>query len=216
MIVYIGSISRCYYSEICYQEICKKQSGNIYFLYRQPQQSEINDQLEITDKVTASYNDNQTFNVIDLAKVKSNDTKTNKVAKQATEVSFSARVYKFVAEPIITVIRTPKVNLVLRNIGTCIVNGAMELFSYYLPPTFMPLVASAAGFMIPFEPVVMLKERMPVNTYRRAFKTAMKTFLDSFSQFKYDDEIDPYMTRRFNRRFKDDDTKKSQKEEIDN
>ncbi|CAB3237735.1 unnamed protein product [Arctia plantaginis] len=192
------------------------QIGSIVYLATLvPQQSEINDQLEITDIVTTSPNENKNAinnSVIIIAKAELNENKIYQPTTQNTEGSFSVKAYKFFAEPIITVIRTPKVNLVLRNIGTCIVNGAMELFSYYLPPTFMPLVASAAGFMIPFEPVVMLKERMPVNTYRRAFKTAMKTFLDSFSQFKYDDEIDPYMTRRFNRRFMDDDTKKPRRE----
>ncbi|KAF9418021.1 hypothetical protein HW555_005005 [Spodoptera exigua] len=107
------------------------------------------------------------------------------------EVSFSVRIYKFISEPITKVINTPKVSAVLRNIGTCVVNGAMELFSYYLPAPFMPLIASAAGLFIPFEPVVMLKERMPVTSYRRAFQTAMSSFLSTFDKYKVEEEYDP-------------------------
>lgn len=126
------------------------------------------------------------------------------------EVSISVRIYKFISEPIIKVVNLPKVNEVLRNIGTCVVNGAMELFSYYLPAPFMPILASAAGLVIPFEPVVMLKERMPVTSYRRAFQTAMSTFLRTFEKYKVGEEYDPYMTRRFNRRFMNDDRDKKE------
>lgn len=131
-----------------------------------------------------------------------------------SQVSFSFRMYKFISEPIFKVVSAPKVNAVLRNIGTCVVNGAMELFSYYLPAPFMPLIASAAGLVIPFEPVVMLKEKMPVTSYRRAFQTAMSSFLRTFDKYKVEEDFDPYMTRRFNRRFMGDDGKKQEKEEI--
>lgn len=132
-----------------------------------------------------------------------------------SETSFSVKMYRFITEPIIKVVRAPKVNAVLRNIGTCVVNGAMELFSYYLPAPFMPLIATAAGLVIPFEPVVMLKERMPVTSYRRAFQTAMSSFLRTFDKYKVEEEFDPYMTRRFNRRFMNDQGKTEAKIEND-
>jgi hypothetical protein len=103
--------------------------------------------------------------------------------------------------PIIRFVSIPKVNSVLRNIGTCVVNGAMELVTYYFPPPLIPLIATAAGMFIPFEPVVMLRERMPVASYRRAFRSALNGFLSTFDRYKLgDEEDDPYMTRRFNRR----------------
>lgn len=102
-------------------------------------------------------------------------------------------------------VSTPKVNSVIRNIGTCIVNGAMELVSYFFPSPLIPLIAAAAGMVIPFEPVVMLKEKMPVTSYRRAIKTAMGSFMNTFDKYKVVfDEEDPYMTRRFNRRVMND------------
>uniref|UniRef100_A0A2A4JRR7 Uncharacterized protein n=1 Tax=Heliothis virescens TaxID=7102 RepID=A0A2A4JRR7_HELVI len=192
-----------------------------------PQPPEINDQFEITDIITQEPGD---VSSSDHPSPQNNSTQqelvteTNKpVGKivQVTseketnkhiavpEVSFTVKVYKFVAEPIIRAVRAPKVNAVLRNIGTCVVNGAMELFSYYLPAPFMPLIASAAGLVIPFEPVVMLKEKMPVTSYRRAFQTAMSSFMRTFDKYKVEEEdYDPYMTRRFNRRFLNDDNVK--------
>lgn len=86
-------------------------------------------------------------------------------------------------------------------------NGAMDLISYYFPAPLIPLIASAAGLVIPFEPVVMLKEKMPVTSYRRAFASAMNSFMSTFDRYKIDDP-DPYMTRRFNRRFMNTDTNK--------
>lgn len=134
------------------------------------------------------------------------------VAIAVPPVSFTLKVYRFIADPIYKVVSTPKVNEVLRNIGTCVVNGAMELVTYYLPAPFMPLLASAAGLVIPFEPVVMLKQKMPVTSYRRAFQTAMNTFLRTFDKYKVAEEFDPYMTRRFNRRFMNDNTDKKDTE----
>lgn len=78
----------------------------------------------------------------------------------------------------------------------------MEIISYYFPAPLIPLIASAAGMMIPFEPVVMLRKRMPVTSYRRAFNSAMNSFMGTFDTYKGSEE-DPYMTRRFNRRFLD-------------
>lgn len=176
-------------------------------LILQPQPPEVNEQLEITDPVTNTPGNDTIKEIEDnTIVIKSNEKANN----NHTEVNFSIRIYKLITEPIYKILKAPKVNLVLRNIGTCLVNGAMELFTFYLPPPMLPLVASAAGLVIPFEPVVMLKEKMPVTSYRRAFKTAMNTFLSTFDQFKMneEDEYDPYMTRRFNRRFMDDDTKK--------
>lgn len=190
----------------------------------QPQQPEINDQFKATELVTekpgqaVSLDDQPTKQELvppesivvpettakttteDIVTAKENDTRV-----AIPDVGFTVRIYKFISEPIIKVVNTPKVNEVLRNIGTCVVNGAMELFSYYLPAPFMPLLASAAGLVIPFEPVVMLKERMPVTSYKRAFQTAMSTFLRTFDKYKVADDFDPYMTRRFNRRFMNDD-----------
>ncbi|XP_035451215.2 uncharacterized protein LOC118276788 [Spodoptera frugiperda] len=195
-----------------------------YTAFAAPQQPEINDQFKITDLITeqpvvsldhqTSQNTNQTVFVETEKPVE--ETTTKVVPHQANaieistqpalpEISFSVRIYRLISEPIIKVVNTPKVSAVLRNIGTCVVNGAMELFNYYLPAPFMPLIASAAGLVIPFEPVVMLKEKMPVTSYRRAFQTAMSSFLRTFDKYKMEEDYDPYMTRRFNRRFGGDD-----------
>ncbi|XP_026743566.1 uncharacterized protein LOC113505179 isoform X2 [Trichoplusia ni] len=192
-----------------------------------PQGPEINDQFQITDPVTESPVQTQPQVVEEVVapenaktaeqttvvpEEKANDSHEQDLS--LSQVSFSFRIYKFISEPIFKVVSAPKVNAVLRNIGTCVVNGAMELFSYYLPAPFMPLIASAAGLVIPFEPVVMLKEKMPVTSYRRAFQTAMSSFLRTFDKYKVEEDFDPYMTRRFNRRFVGDDGKKQEKEEI--
>ncbi|KAJ8706068.1 hypothetical protein PYW07_010845 [Mythimna separata] len=194
-----------------------------------PQQPEINDQYKITEQesekaVTAQTvqekQPNQTLPELKnvptaptstetLLETEDKDTNTGVAVPQ---ISFTLKVYKFFSDPIYKVVNAPKVNEVLRNIGTCVVNGAMELFSYYLPAPLMPLLASAAGLVIPFEPVVMLKERMPVTSYRRAFQTAMNTFLRTFDKYKVADEFDPYMTRRFNRRFMNDNRGKKEGE----
>lgn len=111
------------------------------------------------------------------------------------------RIYEIISSGIDSFITTPKVNTVLKNIGVCIVNGVMEIITFYIPAPFIPLIASAAGMVIPFEPVVMLREKMPMKNYRRALDKAVNGFLGTFDRFAVHDEDDPYMTRRFNRRF---------------
>lgn len=94
------------------------------------------------------------------------------------------------------------------------VNGVMEIVAYYLPAPLIPLIATAAGMVIPFEPVVMLRRRMPVTSYRRAFKTAVNGFLNTFDTYKVDNYYeDPYMTRRFNRRFMNEGSKEIKKDD---
>ncbi|KAJ8708025.1 hypothetical protein PYW08_010391 [Mythimna loreyi] len=191
-----------------------------------PQQPEISDQYKITEQVNATAvttqpvqqtQQNQTLPEIkkvpavpatEETSLETEDKVNKNTAVAIPQVSFTFKVYRLIADPIYKVVNTPKVSEVLRNIGTCVVNGAMELFSYYLPAPFMPLLASAAGLVIPFEPVVMLKEKMPVTSYRRAFQTAMNTFLRTFDKYKVAEEFDPYMTRRFNRRFMNDNDKR--------
>ncbi|KAI8433717.1 hypothetical protein MSG28_015706 [Choristoneura fumiferana] len=76
----------------------------------------------------------------------------------------------------------------------------------------IPLIASAAGMLVPFEPVVTLREKIPVTSYRRAFDRAVDSFMGTFDKYKTVDDIDdPYMTRRFNRRFMNDDSKRKKK-----
>ncbi|KOB68875.1 Alpha amylase, partial [Operophtera brumata] len=127
------------------------------------------------------------------------------------QTSLLTKVYNTITGPFVKFIAVPKVNTVLTNIGTCIVNGVMEIISFVFPAPLIPLIASAAGLIIPFEPIVMLREKMPVTSYRRAFKTAVKGFIGAFDKYKYDDE-DPYMTRRFNRRFLGDSKEKNKED----
>lgn len=130
-----------------------------------------------------------------------NDTTLRPVVIEIEHKSFSAKLFDAITCPVVRLISVPRVNRVIRNIGTCIVNGAMELISFYFPAPLIPLIATLAGLFIPFEPVVLLKEKMPVTSYRRAFRTAMDTFLGTFDRYKMQDEVDPYMTNTFNRRF---------------
>lgn len=104
--------------------------------------------------------------------------------------------------PINAFLHAPKVVIVLRNIGTCLVNGMMEIITYYLPAPLIPLITTTASQMIPFEPLVMLKDKMPVASYRRAFLTAIRSFLGTFDKYKLEDTLDddPYMMNQFNRR----------------
>ncbi|XP_062531654.1 uncharacterized protein LOC134201236 [Bombyx mori] len=153
--------------------------------YSLPQQPEINDQFDKTSPTSLATTSASISNT-----VRRNNPET-----------ITTSLYKTLTTPIFRIVSIPKVATVLRNIGTCIVNGAMELISFYLPAPLMPLVASAAGFMIPFEPVVMLKEKMPVNSYRRALRTAVNSFMGTFDKYKVNEDLDPYMTGRFNRRF---------------
>lgn len=113
-----------------------------------------------------------------------------------------SKVLKVIYIPISAFFHAPKVAVVLRNIGTCLVNGMMEIISHYLPAPLIPLITSTASQMIPFEPLVMLKEKMPVASYRRAFLTAIRSFLGTFDKYKLEDNFDedPYMMNQFNRR----------------
>lgn len=133
-----------------------------------------------------------------------------------TQPSVISNLYNLIKMPIMKLVQSPKVNTVLRNIGTCIVNGVMEIVSYYFPAPLIPLIASAAGMVIPFEPVVMLRRRMPVTSYRRAIKTAVNSFMNTFDAYKFDNnyEDDPYMTRRFNRRFMNDAKDETKKDDL--
>lgn len=123
---------------------------------------------------------------------------------------------KLIAIPVYAVLRAPKVLHVLRNVGICVVNGMMDIITYYLPAPLIPLITSAAGQMIPFEPILMLKDKMPVASYRRAFLSAIRSFLGTFDKYKVEDTFDddPYMMNQFNRRimrYSSEETKKSKK-----
>ncbi|XP_047541223.1 uncharacterized protein LOC125074046 [Vanessa atalanta] len=186
---------------------------NIYLFEATPQPDgynpEINDQFEKTttsdDKPYKSLNSNvidENNEILDkeFESHKENKSELAKVENTTPVLSF----YKKITFAIQLFLCTPKIKSVLTNIGTCIVNGVMEIVSFYLPAPLIPLLASAAGMIIPFEPVVMLRRQMPVTSYRRALKTAVNGFLNTFNVYKYDnDDEDPYMTRRFNRRFMD-------------
>lgn len=124
---------------------------------------------------------------------------------------------KVIYIPINAFLHAPKVAHVLRNIGTCLVNGMMEIVSYYLPAPLIPLITTTASQMVPFEPLVMLKDKMPVSSYRRAFLTAIRSFLGTFDKYKLEDNFDddPYMMNQFNRRMmrysSEESTRKSKK-----
>ncbi|XP_031765045.2 uncharacterized protein LOC116412947 [Galleria mellonella] len=181
----------------------------ISYIFGAPQQPKINDQYENTTKPDSIENNTKTHNVEDneiINDVKFIESNTTEVEKPQ---AFVTKLYTTIMIPIRKFMSTPKINTVVRNIGTCIVNGAMEIMSYYFPTPLMPLIATAAGMVIPFEPVVILREKMPVISYRRAIKSAVNGFMNTFNEYKVDEENnDPYMTRRFNRRFKNGDDKK--------
>ncbi|CAH2226442.1 jg16363, partial [Pararge aegeria aegeria] len=177
---------------------------------------EINDQFEeVTSTTTNNTHTESTINP-QLSQVTDENNEIfddkleaalNKSKNKEVEVKDNVfiKLYKIIKGQIVKFIKTPKINTVLRNIGTCMVNGAMEIVSYYCPAPLIPLIASAAGMVIPFDPVVMLRRRMPVTSYRRAIKTAVNSFMNTFNAYKFDnDDEDPYMTRRFNRRFMND------------
>ncbi|RVE49957.1 hypothetical protein evm_005425 [Chilo suppressalis] len=188
----------------------------LYTVSSTPQQPEINDKFENFTQIEAIVTPNDRNEQIE---VEPNTTAHSPITAHSqitahnpaiiyaevapNEESFIRKVYRAITTPIVRIISIPKVKFVLHNIGTCVVNGAMELITYYLPPPLIPLIASAAGTIIPFEPVVLLREKMPVTSYRRAFKTALDGFLGTFDRYKLEDEEDPYMTRRFNRRLMD-------------
>ncbi|CAF4944486.1 unnamed protein product [Pieris macdunnoughi] len=164
-----------------------------------PQAPEINDQFDTKKPETVTHINKSKLSYIseeiDITE------KDKKVTFEKRDVpKYKITFYRILTAPLARLITEPKVVMVLKNIGTCIVNGVMEIISYYFPAPFMPLIATAAGMLIPFEPVVTLRRRMPVTSYRRAFKTAVSSFLNTFDEYKVDED-DPYMTRRFNRRF---------------
>lgn len=164
-------------------------------LISQPQQPEINDQFE----TTASSTNVQSVVKNTIFLEETSASPQPELREYAIQQSFTNRMYSAFATPIMKFISSPKVNTVLRSIGVCIVNGAMEIITYYFPAPLIPLIASAAGMVIPFEPIVLLKEKMPVTSYRRAFRTAVDSFMGTFDRYKMDQD-DPYMTRAFNRR----------------
>ncbi|XP_045781205.1 uncharacterized protein LOC123878148 isoform X2 [Maniola jurtina] len=182
-------------------------------------QPEINDQFEKVTSTTSNHTTNSTTTSSKkpetLEEIDENneifdeepDTAINKSVTDVANVKENvvSKIYRKIKIQMTKLIETPKVNTVIRNIGTCVVNGFMEIVSFYFPAPLIPLIASAAGMIIPFEPVVMLRRRMPVTSYRRAFKTAVNGFMNTFNAYKFDNhDEDPYMTRRFNRRFMND------------
>lgn len=164
----------------------------------QSQHPEINDQFETRR------------NERDVTAKPVEDTKVNTTVHETNYqpiIHIIINIYKIIRIQLKRILFAPKIRSVLRNVGTCVVNGAMEIISYYFPAPIIPLITTAAGMVIPFEPVVMLKQRLPIASYRRAITTAVNTFLNTFNSYKLDYDDDPYMTRRFNRKFKDFDEK---------
>ncbi|XP_048000224.1 uncharacterized protein LOC125237250 [Leguminivora glycinivorella] len=129
----------------------------------------------------------------------------------ADEPNFFIKLYNTIVKAVQDFFNSPRVKTVLKNVGTCMVNGAMEILTYYVPAPMIPLIASAAGMIIPFEPVVTLREKMPVTSYRRAFNKAVNSFMGTFDKYKALDVEDPYMTNQFNRRFMNDGPEKKGK-----
>ncbi|CAH0718531.1 unnamed protein product, partial [Brenthis ino] len=173
---------------------------------------EINDQFETT---TVNEKINQLPNVTDENNEIPSDSheKINKTEIVKTNKSIISNVFQIITVPIRRLVANPEISVVLRNVGTCVVNGVMEIISFYFPAPLIPLIASAAGMVIPFEPVVTLRRRMPINSYRRALKTAVNGFLNTFDSYKVDNfNDDPFMTRKFNRRFMNDVPKEEKKD----
>ncbi|XP_061725219.1 uncharacterized protein LOC133531118 isoform X2 [Cydia pomonella] len=142
--------------------------------------------------------------------IKNNST-DSKTEVEEIEPNFFIRLYNNVIKAIQDFFNSPRVTAVLKNVGTCMVNGAMEILTYYVPAPMIPLIASAAGMIIPFEPVVTLREKMPVTSYRRAFNKAVNSFMGTFDKYKTMGVEDPYMTNRFNRRFLNESPEKKNK-----
>ncbi|XP_063390199.1 uncharacterized protein LOC134675837 [Cydia fagiglandana] len=142
--------------------------------------------------------------------IKNNST-DSKTEVLKNEPNFLIRLYNTIVKAIQEFFHSPRVANVLKNVGTCMVNGAMEIMTYYVPAPMIPLIASAAGMIIPFEPVVTLREKMPVTSYRRAFNKAVNSFMGTFDKYKTMDVDDPYMTNRFNRRFMNESPEKKNK-----
>ncbi|KAJ2943119.1 hypothetical protein O0L34_g18811 [Tuta absoluta] len=128
------------------------------------------------------------------------------VTKTSPSVSPVARIYALIKSSIRNIFGIPKINVVMRNIGTCVVNGVVELISYYFPAPLIPVIASIAGMIVPFEPVLNVRDQIPVSSYRRAFMTALNSFLGTFDRYKqpvnqmFLPANDPYMLQRFNRK----------------
>lgn len=196
----------------------------------QGQNPEINDQFsETTPNIVKTTNITGPEHVIaakpnnnddSLTEIKLNITTNNSRKHEVYQVNevheveepnIIVKLYNAIEIAITKFISSEKVLFVFHNIGTCIVNGVMDLITFYLPAPMIPLIASAAGMLVPFEPVVTLREKMPVISYRRAFDKAVDSFMGTFDKYKTVDDIDdPYMARRFNRRFMNDDKKKKQ------
>ncbi|KAI8433718.1 hypothetical protein MSG28_015706 [Choristoneura fumiferana] len=193
------------------------------------QNPEINDQfsettpnaIEKTDVTEPGHNstnpDNNDFNGTEIKQNNTNDTRKHEVyhvyeVHEIEEPNIIVKLYNAIENAITKFLSSEKVMFVLHNIGTCVVNGVMDLITFYLPAPMIPLIASAAGMLVPFEPVVTLREKIPVTSYRRAFDRAVDSFMGTFDKYKTVDDIDdPYMTRRFNRRFMNDDSKRKKK-----
>ncbi|KAL4707080.1 hypothetical protein ACJJTC_011406 [Scirpophaga incertulas] len=214
----------------------------IYLIEARPQEPEINDQFYKTTSYQNLNNVTESTTLLDEKEIRAFSSNTSEQLQTddsivSTEIipyksntkikvkepdvnerdaTLIERIYSLVMKPIIHFTEIPKVNSVLRNIGVCLVNGAMELIAYYLPLPIIPLIASVAGTVIPFEPVVMLRKRMPVTSYRRAFRKAINSFMGTFDKFRLDDdeEDDPYMTRRFNRRLANNSAEKTRTLEL--
>ncbi|CAK1549202.1 unnamed protein product [Leptosia nina] len=174
---------------------------------RFPQLPEINDQFDTQKPETVTHINKSKLSYISEEYDITEKNRSENATKPKHKVTYL--IYRILTAPLAKLMSEPRVMIVLKNIGTCIVNGVMEIISYYFPAPFMPLIATAAGILMPFEPVVTLRRRMPVTSYRRAFKTAINSFLNTFDAYKVDNlDDDPYMTRRFNRRFLNSDEKR--------
>ncbi|XP_063370456.1 uncharacterized protein LOC134658743 [Cydia amplana] len=174
-----------------------------------PQHTENNVHFVETQTTNSISNDSlQNATTIQPITINSTDSKTEVVQN---EPNFFIRLYNTIVKAIQEFLDSPRVKIVFKNVGTCMVNGAMEIMTYYVPAPMIPLIASAAGMIIPFEPVVTLREKMPVTSYRRAFNKAVNSFMGTFDKYKTMGVEDPYMTNRFNRRFMNESPEKKNK-----
>ncbi|OWR48160.1 uncharacterized protein LOC116775769 [Danaus plexippus] len=173
-----------------------------------------NDHPDTFNESRVTYNKSEKSNIIDVHSDAIEEIDEANLTDVTQEQNPIKSFYDILKLPVEKILSSQKVNTVLHNIGTCMVNGVMEIVAYYLPAPLIPLIATAAGMVIPFEPVVMLRRRMPVTSYRRAFKTAVNGFLNTFDTYKVDNYYeDPYMTRRFNRRFMNEGSKEIKKDD---
>ncbi|XP_063543365.1 uncharacterized protein LOC134751809 [Cydia strobilella] len=175
-----------------------------------PQHTE-ND-VYIVETQTAKSNSNDTLqNATTIQPIITNNSSDSKTEVVENEPNFLIRLYNTIVKAIQDFFNSPRVKIVLKNVGTCMVNGAMEIMTYYVPAPMIPLIASAAGMIIPFEPVVTLREKMPVTSYRRAFNKAVNSFMGTFDKYKTMGVEDPYMTNRYNRRLLNESPEKKNK-----